>query len=71
MPIALEIDSRKFVKALNSIPRKEKIFIVDSIEKNLLAEWDKYEESEEVKNRISEALIEYQNGDFVNLKELI
>ena len=71
MPIALEIDSRAFVKALVTIPRKEKIFIAESIEKDLLSEWDLYEETPEVKTRVKEAYEAYHAGDVVNLKDLI
>lgn len=71
MSISIEIDSRGFVKALSTIPRKEKIFIAESIEKDLLSEWDEYEESAEVKNRINESFVAYQKGDVVNLKDIL
>jgi len=71
MAIALEIDSRYLIKALNTMPRKDKIFIAESLEKDLLSEWDEYEESEEVIKRVNESLLEYDKGDVINLKDLI
>lgn len=71
MPIAIEIDSRKLIKSLYLIPRKEKILIAESIERDLLSEWDDYEKTPEVKNKVKVALEAYQNGDIVNLSDLI
>ncbi|MCX6153305.1 MAG: hypothetical protein NT007_04010 [Candidatus Kapabacteria bacterium] len=70
MPIALEINSRKFVKSLKTIPRKEKIFIAESIENDLLSEWDNYEETPDVSNRVNEALLAYKNKEVVNLRDI-
>ena len=71
MPIAIEIDSRKLIKSLYLIPRKEKILIAESIERDLLSEWDDYEESPEVKNKVKVALDAYQSGDVVNLSDIM
>jgi hypothetical protein len=71
MPIAIEIDSRKLIKSLYLIPRKEKILIAESIEKDLLSEWDDYEESPEVKNKVKVAMEAYRSGNVVNLCDII
>jgi hypothetical protein len=71
MPIAIEIDSRKFIKSLYLIPRKEKILIAESIEKDLLSEWDDYEESPDVRNKVKVALESYNSGDVVNLCDIM
>ena len=70
MQLALDIDARKLVKAINLLPREEKILIVESIEQDLLSEWDNYEESSEVKDRVKESFEAYKNGDYVKLKDL-
>jgi hypothetical protein len=71
MQLALDIDARKLVKAINLLPREEKILIAESIEQDLLSEWDNYEESSEVKNRVKESYEAYKNGDYVKLKDLL
>lgn len=71
MQIAIEIDSKRFVKAISSLPRNEKILIAESIEKDLLSDWNEYEETQEVKNRVKESFEAYQKGDYVNLKDLV
>lgn len=71
MQLALDIDARKLVKAINLLPREEKILIAESIERDLLSEWDNYEESSEVKNRVKESFDAYKTGDYVKLKDLL
>ncbi len=71
MQLAVEIDTKRFVKAISLLPREEKILIPDRIEQDLLSEWDNYENSKEVVDRVKESFEAYNNGDYVKLKDLL
>lgn len=71
MPLTLQIDNKSLIKSIKLLPWKDKAIIAESIEENLLSEWDAYEESSEVKDKIKNAFEEYQKGNVINLKDLI
>jgi hypothetical protein len=71
MAITLTMDINRIEEALKSATRDEKERIVDMLEKELLSEWDSYEETAEVKTRVNEAMQAYQKGDVVELRDVV
>lgn len=71
MPLTISIDLDNISDALKTASREEKVSLVEIIEHDLLGEWDSYEESEEVKSRVNEALNAYNLGEVVQLRDII
>lgn len=71
MAIALNIKRRSFVDVLKKASRKEKILILRWIERDLLSEWDEYEEHPSVKEKIDLAIKDYNEGNIVDLDNII
>lgn len=70
MQLAINIDSKEIFKAIDELPREEKILIADKLEEQILAEWDSYESSPETIERVNESFIDYSNNEVIGLDEL-
>lgn len=56
MEPAIKLNIRDLVNELRKLPRKDKVFLAEKLEEELLSEWDSYEESPETVKRVSEAM---------------
>lgn len=51
-------------QAIDKLPFKEKYKLADKLEKDLLSEFDEYDNSNEVKERIKLSMEEYKKGKY-------
>jgi hypothetical protein len=70
MTVSIDIEFDSLAEAIRLFSRDDKEKLAAILEKELLSEFDDYEEREDVKQRVAEAMNEYEKGDYVTLNDL-
>ena len=58
------------LKAIEALPKKQKSKLYEKLHKEMLDEFEDYDNSEDVKHRIAQSMDEYKNGKYKTLAEL-
>jgi hypothetical protein len=71
MPAELTLPYSTIIKAISSFSHEEKCKLADTLETELLSEFDEYESSPELVNEINEARKEYKAGNYKTIRQII